>query len=97
MHKTEERSNDKKHSFFDELERVLDRFPKYYMKNLLLDFNAKVETEYIFKSTISNETLHEINNDNRVRLIKFAISKNLIFKSTMFPHCNIKKIHLDFF
>jgi hypothetical protein len=30
-----------KDSFYKELERVFDKFPKYYMK-ILLDFNAKV-------------------------------------------------------
>jgi hypothetical protein len=35
--------------------------------------------------------LHEISNDNGVRLVNFATSKNLRVKSTMFPHCNIHK------
>jgi hypothetical protein len=37
-----------------------------YTKILLGDFNAKVGREDIFKPTIGNETLHEINNDNGV-------------------------------
>jgi hypothetical protein len=32
----------------------------------MLDFNAKVEGEDIFKPTIGNESLHEISNDNDV-------------------------------
>jgi hypothetical protein len=47
------------------------------MKILLRDFNAKVGREDIFKPTIWNESLHEISNDNGVRLINFATSKNL--------------------
>jgi hypothetical protein len=35
--------------------------------------------------------LHEISNDNGVRLVNFATSKNLRVKSTMFPHRNIHK------
>jgi hypothetical protein len=35
---------------------------------ILLDFNAKVGKEDIFKATIGNESLHEISNDNGVRL-----------------------------
>jgi hypothetical protein len=27
--------------FYEELERVFDKFPKYHMKILLADFNAK--------------------------------------------------------
>jgi hypothetical protein len=80
-----------KNSFYEELERVFDKFPKYHMKILLEDFNAKVGREDIFKPTILNESLHEISNDNGVRLVNFATSKNLRVKSTMFPHRKIPK------
>jgi hypothetical protein len=59
------------------------------MKILLGDFNAKVGREDILKQTIHNESLHEISNDNGVRLVNFATSKNLIVKNTMFPYRNI--------
>jgi hypothetical protein len=58
---------------------------------ILLDFNAKVGREDIFKPTIGIESLHEINSDNGVRLVNFATSKNFRVKSVMFPHCNIHK------
>jgi hypothetical protein len=62
------------------------------MKILLGDFNAKVGRENIFKSTIGNESSYEIsNNDNGVRVVNFATSKNLVVKSTMFPNRNIHK------
>jgi hypothetical protein len=61
------------------------------MKILLGDSNAKIGREDIFKPTIGNETLHEISNDNGVRLVNFATSKNLRVKGTMLPHCNIHK------
>jgi endonuclease/exonuclease/phosphatase family metal-dependent hydrolase len=80
-----------KDSFCEKLERVFDKFPKYRMKILLGDFNAKVGREEIFKQIIRNESLHEISNDNRIRLVNFATSKNLRVKSTMFPHRNIHK------
>jgi endonuclease/exonuclease/phosphatase family metal-dependent hydrolase len=70
---------------------VFDKFPKYHMKILLGDFNAKVGKENIFKLTIGNESLHEISNVNGVRLVNFATSKNLRVRSTTFPHCNIHK------
>jgi DNA repair ATPase RecN len=59
------------------------------MKILLGDFNAKVGRENIFKPTIGNESLHQDSNDNGVRIINVATSKNLVVKSTMFPHRNI--------
>jgi hypothetical protein len=33
---------------------------------ILLDFNAKVGREDIFKPTIGNESLHKVSNDNGV-------------------------------
>jgi hypothetical protein len=61
------------------------------MKILLGDFNAKVGREDISKPTIGNESLHEISNDNGVRLVNFATSKNFRVKNTMFPRRNIHK------
>jgi hypothetical protein len=69
--------DDVKDSFYKELERVFDKFPKYHMKILLGDFIAKVGSENIFKPTIGNESLHEISNDDGVRLVNFATSENL--------------------
>jgi hypothetical protein len=60
-------------------------------KIVLGDFSAKADREDIFKSTTGNESLHEISNDNGVRVINFATSKNFIVKGTMFPHRNIHK------
>jgi hypothetical protein len=45
----------------------------------------------MFKPTIGNESLHEISNDNGVGLVNFTRSKNLTFKTTMFPHRNNHK------
>jgi hypothetical protein len=61
------------------------------MKILMGDFSAKVGREDTFIPTIGNESLHEANNDNGVRAVNFAISKNLIVQSTTFPHRDIYK------
>ena len=45
----------------------------------------------IFKPTIGSESLQQDSNDNGVRIVNFATSKNLVVKSTMFPHRNIHK------
>ena len=47
--------------------------------------------EDIFKPTIGKESLYKIRNDNGVRLVNFATSKNFIVKSTVFPHRDIQK------
>jgi hypothetical protein len=62
----------------EELERVLDEFPKYYTKILLGYSNANIRRKYIFKATIWNESLHEINNDSGVRVVNFGTLQNLI-------------------
>jgi hypothetical protein len=80
-----------KDSFYEELGCVFDHLPRYYMKILLSDFNAKVGTENIFKSTIINESLCEISNDSGVRVVNFATSKTVVVRSTMFLHCEIHK------
>jgi hypothetical protein len=87
----EDKSNDVKDRFYEELGHVFDQFPRYDIKILLGDFNAKVDGENIFTPTIGNESLHEISNDNGVRGVNFAIYKNLVVKRTMFPHPNIHK------
>jgi hypothetical protein len=77
---TEDKDDYIKDSFYEELEQVFDQFPRYHMKILLGDFSAKVGREDIFKPIIGSEA----NNDNRVRVVNFATSKNLIVKSTTF-------------
>ena len=67
------------------------QLPVYYMKILLSNFNAEVERKDIFWPTIGNESVHPESNDNGIRLMNFATSKNLIVKSTKFPHLNIYK------
>jgi hypothetical protein len=74
---TEDKTDDVKGSFYEELESVFDKFSKYHMKILLGDFYAKVGREDIFKPTIGNESLCKISNDNGVRLVNFATRKNL--------------------
>ena len=76
-------------------DHVFNHFHRYHMKILLGDFNAKVWGQNIFKPTTDNECLHQDSNDNGVRIVNFVSSKNLVVKSTMFPHRNIHKCHLD--
>jgi hypothetical protein len=83
--------DDVNESFCKELGRVFDQFPRNDMNILLGDFSAKVGRENIFKPTIGIESLHVIRNDRAVRAVNFVTSKNVVVKSTMFPHHNIHK------
>jgi hypothetical protein len=78
VHAQTEDKDDIKDSFYEELEHVFDQFPRYHMKILLGDFNAKVGREGFSKPIIGNESPHEASNDNGVRVVNFATSKNLL-------------------
>jgi hypothetical protein len=67
-----EKSDDSKDNFYD----VFNHFPKYRMK-ILLDLNAKLGREDIFKPTIGKESLQQTRNDNGIRIVNFATSKAL--------------------
>ena len=47
--------------------------------------------ENIFKLTNGNESVHQDNNDNSTKRVKFATSKNLVVMSTMLQHQNSHK------
>jgi hypothetical protein len=57
---TEDKTDDVKDSFYEELERIFDKFPKYHLKILLGDLNAKVGREDTFKPRSGNESLNLI-------------------------------------
>jgi hypothetical protein len=88
---TEDKHDDMNDSFYRELEQVFDQFLKCHMKISLRDFSASIGKEDIFKPTIRNESLCEICNDNGVRIVNLATSKNLIVKSIIFPHRDVHK------
>ena len=71
MHAASEEKSDE--SKDQELEQVFNHFPKYHMKMLLGDFNAKVGIgENILKPSIGHESLHKDSNDNGVGIVNFA-------------------------
>jgi hypothetical protein len=59
---TEDKLDDLKDSFYEELEHIFDNFCIYHMKNLLR-FNAKIGREDIFKPAMVNRSSHKISND----------------------------------
>jgi len=56
------------------------------MQILFGNLNANVGRENIFKPEIGNGSLHHNSNNNGVRIVNFATSKNMVVKSTMLPH-----------
>lgn len=88
---TEEKEPEVKEMLYDILDGVYNRLPTYDVKIVLGDFNAKVGREVEYKEIAGRHSLHEISNDNGIRLIDFAKDKHLVVKSTMFPRKNIHK------
>ena len=71
----EEKSDDSKDSFYEELEQVFHHSAKYYAKKFLEEVNAKLGRDDIFKRTIGIMSLHYDIYDNGVRIVIFAASK----------------------
>ena len=60
---------------------MFGNFPNYCTKILLGGFNEKVGRENIFNPTNGNECLNENSNDNGVRRVNFATSKNQVVRT----------------
>uniref|UniRef100_A0A8D8Q0R7 Craniofacial development protein 2 n=1 Tax=Cacopsylla melanoneura TaxID=428564 RepID=A0A8D8Q0R7_9HEMI len=88
---TEDKDQDTKAEFYETLDSVMDSFTGHSMKILLGDMNAKLGHEHMYRPALGNYSLHACSNDNGVRLLEFALSKNMLVKSTMFPHRRIHK------
>jgi len=73
---SEEKSDDSKGSFNDELEKVFYHFPKCHIKILEDGGKRGGGGENIFKQTIGNDNLHQNSNDYGARIVNFATSKN---------------------
>jgi len=74
---SEEKSDESKDSFYEELEQVFYNFRKYHTKILLGDFNTKLGRVDIFKPTVGNESLHQDSNGNSVRIANVNVVMNL--------------------
>jgi hypothetical protein len=87
----EEKGDDSKDKFNEQLEQVFNNFRKYHIEIPSGDFITKMWLDHIFKPKIGNESLHQDSNDDGVRIENFATSKNPVIKSRMFSHLNVHK------
>lgn len=88
---TEEKGEDIKESFYEELDKVWDSISNYCVKIVIGDFNAKVGREEMYQPTIGRESLHDRSNDNGTRLIHFCMTNGLTLSNTYFPRKDIYK------
>jgi hypothetical protein len=68
----EDKRDDIKDCFYEDLGHVFDQFPSCDMNILVGDFSAKVGREDIFKPAVVNESSHKISNDNGSRVVNFS-------------------------
>ena len=87
---TKEKDDEEKEEFYSTLEDVMDTSVGD-VKIVLGDFNAKIGKEALYRAVAGAHSLHEITNNNGMKLINFAIGKGLFIKSTMFPRKEIHK------
>jgi Reverse transcriptase (RNA-dependent DNA polymerase) len=88
---TEEKEDEIKDEFYEQLEEIFDRIPNNNIKLIMGDANAKVGNEEIFKSITGGESKHDRSNDNGIRLINMAIEKQMRIMSTHFKRKDIYK------
>jgi len=72
-------------------EQNINQIANSDIKIILVAFNAKVGKEDTYKPTNCNESLHNETNNNRIKIIIFAISKSFNVRSKTFPHKDIQK------
>uniref|UniRef100_A0A1B0CKX3 Reverse transcriptase domain-containing protein n=2 Tax=Lutzomyia longipalpis TaxID=7200 RepID=A0A1B0CKX3_LUTLO len=89
---TEEYQDSDKEEFYESLTRVYDSLPLYDLKIILGDFNAQVGKEDAFLQAIGKHSLHNECNDNGLRLVTFAMDRNMTVSSTTFPHKDAHKM-----
>ena len=88
---TEEKSDLIKEQFYMELENVYDKIPKYDMKIIMGDFNAKVGKERYLTPACGKHSLHEETNKNGKMMVNFANGRDLAVEGTWFKHKDIHK------
>jgi hypothetical protein len=86
----EDKDEEEKDNFYDELEKRYEECPRSDVKLILGDFSAKVackdENENIGKYGLYTEC-----NDNGRRLVGFATSHGMMVGGTLFPPKDIHK------
>ncbi|KAJ9589104.1 hypothetical protein L9F63_017608 [Diploptera punctata] len=88
---TNEKNEEEKERFYDELDKIYDECPKRDIKIILGDLNTQIGKEGMYKPTIGTNSLHTVSNDNGIRLINFASSRSMVIASTVFLHKDIHK------
>lgn len=88
---SEEKEIETKIDFYQQIENILTRIPKYDIKIIIGDFNAKVGREIMYKKITGGKSKHEESNENGKMLIEFAAEQKMRIMSTHFDRKDIYK------
>ena len=80
---SEEKSDDSKDSFYEELEQVFNHFHMYHMKIVLGGFNAKFGERIFSNQQLEMRVYIRI---VMIMVLDIATSKNVVVMSTIFLH-----------
>lgn len=89
---TNETEDDVKHEFYVVLSRAYCNCPNHDIKVINGDMNAKVEPVEVLRPTRGRWSLHEVTDENSLRLVDFAAAKDMVIKGTYFKHKRIYQI-----
>ena len=89
---TEGSCDSDKDEFYQQLEDTLSSLPRYDIKLLLGDFNARIGTDHSsWPGIIGKHSLHSSANDNGTRMLDLCTMNELTIGGTLFEHRNIHK------
>ena len=87
---TEDKEEDIKERFYEELQITQDTVPKHDPTIILGDMNAKLGKEKAFSQAVGRHTLHYSSNENGELAANYAISSDMFLTNTTFQD---EKIH----
>jgi endonuclease/exonuclease/phosphatase family metal-dependent hydrolase len=87
---TEDKEEEIKSAFYDKLDRLYLRVPKHDIKIIMGDMNAKIGKNHRVPY-VGHHSLHDEFNNNGIMMTDFAVTRNLVISSTVFPHKNVLK------
>jgi len=88
---TEDKTEEIKEQFYDDLQYMVDKVPKSDLIIILGNVNAKLGKESAYQKITGKHTLHEETNRNGELLCNSAAANNMIVMSTKFKHKQIHK------
>lgn len=88
---SEEKEIETKVKFYEELNKIMEEIPKFDIKYVVGDMNAKIGREEEYRNVTGGKSKHSVTNGNGTRLVEFALENNMKIVSTMFDHKDIHK------